>query len=646
MLEAMETVGLLLLLFAAFGAEGSTCPFPSPQCYKESTQNDEDFHCEWEDPDRSKEAVYTLFIQSSASAGSPYAADFQSGNEQTIQVPLESVLTTVQSDIWVQKQTENMTCISPNTSVFLNDLVKYSTPHIEKMVRSAGIVTLSWHKVKDDKGAFYEIRWKDFYGSWQNDTFQTEDRTKANQDSTTLRLENHLMYQVQVRRRAIEYNLWSHWSDIIDVPVEIQAPVVHWKEEKTKRMRKVVLNWDAPPFEASIGGVTYKLTLSLPCETKTKTTKKTSYYMNVTDSEARVSIIAINSVSESASQEITIPHIQHLKNCRADSGTLPQKKRFCLEWYKLSDGKTRPIHVNTSSNATVESIKKDMEKFVRYYYFVHVKKGRQLWHTKIMCPIYSSEGAPVAGPQNITVNVTHDSALLLWRPIPVQDQRGFLLHYAIWILRQGGEIDYHEVPENQTSFRLRNLTTGSSYTVYISGRTKVGEGPNATANFLIPTSFAAPSNVLSKVILSIGGVVLVFSVFFSIALRRLKRKILPMIPSPVITATASEGLHHQNLSAATEEVHEVILLSPDDLDKQNKANQSKQSTILQDCQLSVYEEDDEEDEVDEANFTSSFPNPNYRGQMLRLSEPLAVDKGQRENNCDSSTPSYRHGSVL
>ncbi|XP_017572076.1 interleukin-12 receptor subunit beta-1 [Pygocentrus nattereri] len=643
--EAMETVGLLLLLFTAFGAEGSTCPFPSPQCYKESTLPDEDFHCEWEDPDRSKEAVYTLFIHSTSDV-SPYPADFQSGNEQNVQVPLESVLIAVQSDIWVQKQTENMTCISPNTSVFLNGLVKYSTPHIQKMVRSAGIVTLNWHRAKDNKGAFYEIRWKDFYGSWQNDTFQTEDSTKANQDSTTLHLENHLMYQVQVRRRAIEYNLWSHWSDIIDVPVEIQAPVVHWKEEKTKRMRRVVLNWDPPPFEASIGGVTYNLTLSLPCETKTKTTKKTSYYMNVTDSEARVSIIAINSVSESASQEITIPNIQHLKNCRADSGTLPQKKHFCLEWYKLSDGETRPIHVNTSRNATVQSIKKDMEKFVRYYYFVHVKKGRQLWHTKIMCPIYSSEGAPVAGPQNITVNVTHDSALLLWRPIPVQDQRGFLLHYAIWILRQGGEIDYHEVPENQTSFRLRNLTTGSSYTVYISGRTKVGEGPNATANFLIPTSFAAPSNVLSKVILSVGGVVLVFSVFFSIALRRFKKKILPMIPSPVITATASEGLHHQNLSAATEEVHEVILLSPDDLDKQNKANQSKESTILQDCQLSVYEEDDEEDEDDDANFTSSFPNPNYRGQTLRLSETLAVDKGQRENNCDSSTPSYRHSSVL
>ncbi|XP_036442909.1 interleukin-12 receptor subunit beta-1 [Colossoma macropomum] len=640
--EAMETVGLLLL-FTAFGAEGSTCPFPSPRCYKESTQSDEDFYCEWEDPDRSQNAVYTLYIQSPSSAGSPYPADFQTGNKQCVQVPLESVLTTVQSDIWVQKQTENMTCISSNTSVILNHLVKYSAPNIQKNVRSAGIFTLSWPGPKDNKGAFHEIRWKDLYGSWQN--FRTKDKEdKADWDSTTLHLENHLVYQVQVRRRAIGYNLWSDWSRIVGVPVEIQMPVVHWKEEKTKRMRRVVLNWDAPPPEASCGGVTYNLTLRLPCETKTKTTKKTSYNMNVTNSEARVSIIAINNVSESASREITIPHVQHLKNCRTDSGTLPQKKRFCLEWYKLLDGETRPIHVNTASNATVESIKKDMEKFARYYYFVHVKKSKQQWHTKIMCPIYSSEGAPVASPQNVTVNVTHDSALLLWRPIPVQDQHGFLLHYAIWVLRQDGETDYHEVPEHQTSFHLRNLTTGSSYTVYIAGRTKVGEGPKATANFLIPTSFAAPSNVLSKVILSVGGVVLVLSVFFSIALRRLKRKILPMVPSPVITATASEGLHHQNLSAATEEVHEVILLYRDDLDKQNKASM-EQSTILQDCQLSVYEEEDEEDEGDD-HFASSFPNPNYRGQMLRLSEPLVADKGQRENNCEASTPSYKHGSVL
>ena len=41
----------------------------------------------------------------------------------------------------------------------------------------------------------------------------------ATWDSTTLRLENHLVYQVQVRRRAIGYNLWSDCSRIVVVPV-------------------------------------------------------------------------------------------------------------------------------------------------------------------------------------------------------------------------------------------------------------------------------------------------------------------------------------------------------------------------------------------------------------------------------------------
>ncbi|KAI4882016.1 hypothetical protein NFI96_000730 [Prochilodus magdalenae] len=390
---------------------------------------------------------------------------------------------------------------------------------------------------------------------------------KVTSDSKTLHLENHLVYHVQVRRKATGYSLWSEWSRLVEFPVvsdngtgtdRMTHGGHHCSQNVPNRGYGVS---QAPPPEASYGGVTYHLSLKLPCEIKNKSTTNTSYRMKVTVSEARVSIIAKNNVSESASREIIIPHVQHLKKaCPKQSKRLQEKKRrknFCLEWYKLPDGETRPIQVNTSRNATAESIKK----------------------------------APVAEPQNVTVvNVIHDSALLLWRPIPVQDQRGFLLSYMIWILREGGK------------------------------------------------------TVLAKVLLSVGGVVLLLSVVFSIAFRRFKKKILPMIPSPVIPATASYHLP-QNLRATTEEVHDVILLYREDLDKQNKAH-VEQSTLLQDCQLSVCEEEDEEEEGDEEQFISSFPNPNYKGQMLRLPEPLAEEKDPKENNSEISTPSYRHVSVL
>lgn len=69
-----------------------------------------------------------------------------------------------------------------------------------------------------------------------------------------------------------------------------------------------------PPPEASFGGVSYNLTLNLPCERmKMETIKKNTYKIVVTYSEARVSIVAINNVGSSLSREIIIPPVEHLK---------------------------------------------------------------------------------------------------------------------------------------------------------------------------------------------------------------------------------------------------------------------------------------------------------------------------------------------
>ncbi|XP_072516502.1 uncharacterized protein il12rb1 [Salminus brasiliensis] len=646
----MEAVGLLLLVAAVLGAEDADCPVTNLQCYKKTTQYDEDFNCEWKDREHVQGATYSLFIQSTSTANvSPETVMFSSRN-LNVHVPLEYILTKIQSHLWVQRQIDNITCISNKTTVILDNLVKYSAPDIQKKVRSAGILTLSWPRVEVKKGAIHEIKWKkideDF---WQHHTFETEDRKEVSWDSYPLQLQDHSVYQVEIRRKAKQYHLWSDWSNTVDVPVEIKAPVVRWREEKKERKRTIILRWDAPPPEASYGGVTYNLTLNVPCETKNKTTNKTSYTLTATNSEVRVSISAINKVSTSAFQKIIIPPVQHLKHCHTYSSTRLSKKR-CLEWYQLIDGETRSTHMNTSTHATVESIKKGMEKFVRYYYFIHAGRNKHR-HTKTMCPIYSEEGAPVAEPQNVTViNVTYESAVLSWGPIPVRDQRGFLLHYAVWISGEGSYTAYHEVPENQTSLLLRNLTTGSSYTVYIAGRTKAGAGPNSTANFLTNTTpFPVPNNGLTKTVLTVcgvSGVLLLLSVCFSVALKRLRRKLLPVIPRPVIPVTASY-LSHQNLKGATEEVHDVTLLYHVELKKHSRCPNMEQSTFLQDCQLSGWEEEEEEDQEDE-NLINSFPNPNYKGQMLRLPESLEVaDKSQQENHCDAiSTPSYRLGSAL
>ncbi len=43
--------------------------------------------------------------------------------------------------------------------------------------------------------------------------------------------------------------------------------------------------------------------------------------------------------------------------------------------------------------------------------------------------------------------------------------------------------EFHKVPANKTSFLIKDLHPGASYTVSISGRTEAGNGPNSTVNF-------------------------------------------------------------------------------------------------------------------------------------------------------------------
>lgn len=42
---------------------------------------------------------------------------------------------------------------------------------------------------------------------------------------------------------------------------------------------------------------------------------------------------------------------------------------------------------------------------------------------------------------------------------------------------------HHQLPANETSFLIKNLQPGASYTVSIGAQTRAGEGPNSTANF-------------------------------------------------------------------------------------------------------------------------------------------------------------------
>lgn len=56
----------------------------------------------------------------------------------------------------------------------------------------------------------------------------------------------------------------------------------------------------------------------------------------------------------------------------------------------------------------------------------------------------------------------------------------------------------HEVQANETSFKIKNLHPGASYTVSIAGETMAGKGPNSTVNFETHSEEMGTKTVISE----------------------------------------------------------------------------------------------------------------------------------------------------
>lgn len=105
------------------------------------------------------------------------------------------------------------------------------------------------------------------------------------------------------------------------------------------------------------------------------------------------------------------------------------------------------------------------------------------------------------------------------------------------------------------------------------------------------------------------------------------------------------------MKTVTEEVVDVIVLCRDNQDKHGCSPKQKHNTSLQDREVNVDEDKEDEEDDGHTHFTglissaklSSFPNPNYKGQLLRFPVSLEItDKSQMEN-CEVTTPSYKNG---
>ncbi|XP_071767838.2 interleukin-12 receptor subunit beta-1 [Centroberyx gerrardi] len=633
-------------------SKGSACEAPSgPQCFRRNF-SESVYRCEWSMNTSASDVTYDLYFNTT---GSPFKEKEFEGIDKNWKSQLneEALIKDRPVYIWVTAHTGNSSCTSPRTSVVLRNTVKYEAPQTISVSWLKNNLSLSW-KAAEKQPALAEVRFRreDTTESWEN-SYQV----------SVVNLQKRSSYQVQVRQRSTQAKnpLWSDWSAVQTVPAELehQPEVNLTTREFNNGTRMLILTWKAVPHAAAVGGVNYSVTdtqssRGCPCPKKKKKKKKqvktTEYSTYVTDSFVNISVIAINAAGASPAANIPVPAkpAKDLKTCDKPLPKVKVPQGTCLEWYELQDGKTMPETVKTlKARDNIRKMKAEMKDYVRYFYFEH-KCVRGIPRTAEMCLFYKKEGAPRIKPQGFTaLSETCNSAELSWKAIPSEEQQGFLTHYAVCSMRtspQDGAEECHNVSASSTEYRLENLTPGSRYNISLAGVTRVGAGPKAFTS--IATHPENPVNVW----LSLGLLFVFFlaSILCTFILKRIKNRIFPPVPIPVILIdTFRPG--NQEMLEMKEEVHELTL-QPEDKSVPTPED-LEETTVLGE----VWETDDaaEEDMEHERILGDSTTSegasdeclsPGYKSQAVRRSRDSAVmDLGQGD---EITMLIYKNGSVF
>lgn len=450
-------------------------------------------------------------------------------------------------------------CTSEKITVTLQDIIKYENPQNVSVKWSQNNLTLQWN-APETHGAAVEI-WhrKDPTQQWINLNKTAE--PKKQYELTLWNLGKPSARHLQMRQKSTKAKspLWSDWSNILALPIEF----VKISKKLMNGTRRLTLRWK--PVPSSDGDVvSYKVETHSCCHGQMhqyKTTK-TFYFIDESYSAINISVKAVNVVSSSppALFYVRPENPPNIKLCEKPTPSQKMKKRVCREWYELQDGRMKVdtvITLTSTKSTTRQQKERELQEFTPYVYFEHQCFKKPF--TRKWCLYYKKQGLPVGHPPNFINSAgSPTSATLCWEPIPTKEQCGLITHYVLCFVMTSatGQPDCRNISSSLKSYTIKNLAPGTKYNISLKGVTSVGEGPQA--NITINTEHEKPYNVWLSFGLLIGFFFL--SILFSFVFRRIKNKLLPPVPVPMIPEFIAYQSEVQDLLESKEEVHHVTLI--------------------------------------------------------------------------------------
>ncbi|XP_038147544.1 interleukin-12 receptor subunit beta-1 [Cyprinodon tularosa] len=637
--------GCVIFLLIATINKGSTCEPPSmPLCFRQN-EGETVYICEWDFSPNGTNVTFDLYFNDTSDI---ITTPFKNIKENRKEINEEILIVGDKVDIWVEAHAGDSVCTSPIRSGILRHTVKYETPQNISISWLRNNLSLSWQSKYPSLAEVSFRKYEPLSETWEKRILNTT-REASTQKLIIVNLLKNASYQVRIRVQSIqaENPLWSNWSPDFLVPAELEHPPEVEKTTPTllNGTRRVTVTWKPMHPAAAVGGVTYSVHVTqysprCPCKKKSHETRAHSHVVYVSYSAVNITVIARNAAGHSPPATIHIPAASSadLKSCNQTLLDEKFKKGTCLEFYELQDADLIPERAwcltSTHRKKERKKIKTNMMDYTRYLYFEHrCHNGKP--QTVQMCFYYKKEGVPSKEPQDFMIaSDMQDSADQSWKEIPYEHLHGILTHYKLCTVKMNEPQECVNISASATKHHLKDLTPGTKYNVSLAGVTQAGVGPVAMQSFT--TLPEKPFNVWISFGLLFGF--FLFTIACTTILKRIKNKVFPPVPKPVIPEFSPCQPENQEIWERKEEVDNLSLHPIDP----ETSPVSKQATVLED------EWDDGAEQKEEAEEGCSGGSDDERTSLTSADETVrtAELKDMEQVESELAMLIYRNGLVF
>ncbi|XP_039863222.1 protein sidekick-1 isoform X1 [Simochromis diagramma] len=467
--------------------------------------------------------------------------------------------------IQIFENSQSKNCTKADFQGSPESLQRCDPPNYVKFTRHSGKldINVSWDQNDVKHIMSYSVRYKAL-GS-----LQWNESPGMSQNKTTCRVENlnsSVAYALQIHCITNTKCTQCPWSEAYTVPSEVtsQPVIVNFKETDVaneKGTRLVSITWKVSARDLHDGYIVTIGKESGEAPIERINTIQPSITLILSYSAYSVSIQSFNNVSISPAVSHIIPLREDMDSMGDDELNVTVHNNisfkiywkdfllkkyvcYCAEW-REEKTKTayKSFYLKGKNYYTFSLLKEPLKPYKRYTVSLHVRPNKDTCNMKHLNnsegtfasrKFYFMEGTPVSGPANIiSYNLTQNSMVLQWSSIPEEDTRGFLLGYTIHYTEnhlRGTESENNiTVDPNVNKYKLKDLTSGTTYQVQISGFTSKGTGKRSEPNFFTTTqegSFKFTSIIVAIAVLAAG------LIFGPPIIKRAKVVLWPSIPNP------------------------------------------------------------------------------------------------------------------